>query len=130
MTGLAPLLKPDKGQNATALHLVDKKGFEAWLKAQPARIRHSLAAQGFKGEGYQLAILPGERDEWAAAARRRQCRRAEPLVPGQGGREPARGKLSRRRARPRPGGSGLAARPVPFRPLQEGAGRAPVRACC
>jgi leucyl aminopeptidase len=66
MTDLKPLLKADRGQSATALHLVDKKGFEGWLKTQPARVRSALEAQGFKGEGYQLAILPGERDQWAA----------------------------------------------------------------
>jgi leucyl aminopeptidase len=66
MTDLKALLKPDQGQPATPLHLVDKKGFEAWLKDQPARLRKALEAQGFKGEGFQLAILPGERDEWAA----------------------------------------------------------------
>ena len=66
MADLAALLKPDQGQPAVALHLVDKKGFELWLKAQPARVRHAVRAQGFKSEGYQLAILPGERDEWAA----------------------------------------------------------------
>jgi leucyl aminopeptidase len=66
MTDLSALLKADKGQRATALHLVDKKSFDAWLKAQPARSRNALAAQGFKGEGFQLAILPGERDEWSA----------------------------------------------------------------
>src|SRR4051794_29730241 len=66
MTDLKALLKPDQGQPATALHLVDKKGFEDWLKGQPARARKAVEAQGFKGEGYQLAILPGERDEWAA----------------------------------------------------------------
>jgi leucyl aminopeptidase len=66
MTDLKALLKPDKGQSAIALHLVDKSGHEAWLKGQPARIRHALAAQGFKGEGFQLAILPGERDDWSA----------------------------------------------------------------
>ena len=60
------LLLPDKGQPATPLHLIDKKGYEAWLKAQPTRARQALAGQGFRGEGYQLAILPGERDEWAA----------------------------------------------------------------
>ena len=67
MTKLDSLLKPDKGQPATALHLVDKKGFEAWLKAQPARVRNAAQAQGFKGEGFQLAILPGDRDHWSAA---------------------------------------------------------------
>jgi leucyl aminopeptidase len=66
MTDLKALLKPDKGQPATALYLVDKKGFEDWLKGQPARLRKAVEAQGFKGEGFQLAILPGERDEWAA----------------------------------------------------------------
>ena len=66
MTDRSALLRPDKGQPATALHLVDAKTFEAWLKAQPARVRKAASAQGFRGEGYQLAILPGERDEWSA----------------------------------------------------------------
>ncbi|WP_395613336.1 leucyl aminopeptidase family protein [Allosphingosinicella sp.] len=66
MIDLKALLKPDQGQPAIPLHLVDKKGFEAWLKDQPARIRKAVEAQAFKGEGFQLAILPGERDEWAA----------------------------------------------------------------
>ena len=30
---LSGLLKPDKGQSATALALVDKKSFDAWLQA-------------------------------------------------------------------------------------------------
>jgi len=66
MTDLSPLLQPDKGQPATALHLVDKKGFDAWLKGQSARVRQAVSAQGFRGEGYQLAILPGEQTEWSA----------------------------------------------------------------
>ena len=66
MIDLKALLKPDQRQPATALHLIDKKGFEAWLKEQPARVRKAAEAQGFKADGYQLAILPGERDEWTA----------------------------------------------------------------
>lgn len=66
MTDLSTLLRPDRGQPAVALHLVDAKGFDAWLKAQSERARAAAAAQGFKGEGFQLAILPGERDDWAA----------------------------------------------------------------
>jgi leucyl aminopeptidase len=66
MSKLSTLLQPDKGQPATALHLVNKKGFDAWLRAQPARVRESASAQGFRGEGYQLAILPGEQAEWSA----------------------------------------------------------------
>jgi leucyl aminopeptidase len=68
MTDLSALLQPDKGQPATTIELVDKKGFEAWFKAQPERIRQAVAAQGFKGDGFQLAILPGERDGWSALA--------------------------------------------------------------
>ena len=63
---LASLLQPDKGQRATPLILVDKKGFEDWLKQQPHPVRQMLAAQGFKGEAAQLGILAGK-DEWSAA---------------------------------------------------------------
>ena len=66
MTEIAALLQPDRNQPATALHLVDKKNHEAWLKGQPERVRQAVRAQGFKGEGFQLAILPGERDGWSA----------------------------------------------------------------
>ncbi|MGZ8360248.1 MAG: leucyl aminopeptidase family protein [Allosphingosinicella sp.] len=66
MTEVSSLLQPDRGQPATAVQLVDKKGFDAWLRIQSERSRQTLQAQGFKGEGYQLAILPLERDEWAA----------------------------------------------------------------
>jgi leucyl aminopeptidase len=67
MTDIAALLKPDQGQNAISIHLVDTKGFGTWLKALPPRARHAAEAQGFKGEGHQLAILPGDRDDWSAA---------------------------------------------------------------
>ena len=66
MSDLSDLLRPDKGEPATALHLVDKDGFDGWLKAQPERVRGAAAAQGFKGEGFQLAILPGDKAGWSA----------------------------------------------------------------
>ncbi|HEY5723805.1 MAG TPA: leucyl aminopeptidase family protein [Allosphingosinicella sp.] len=66
MTSTADLLQPDKGQQATILQLVDRKTYEAWLGAQPERVRQSAAAQGFRGDGYQLAILPGEKSGWSA----------------------------------------------------------------
>ena len=66
MTETATLLQPDRGQPAIPLHLVDNKGFDDWLKAQPERVRQAARAQGFSGEGFQLAVLPGERDEWSA----------------------------------------------------------------
>jgi leucyl aminopeptidase len=66
MTSPSDLLRPDKGQAATPLILVDKNGFDTWFQAQPGRIRQAATAQGFKGEGYQIAILPGEKSEWSA----------------------------------------------------------------
>jgi leucyl aminopeptidase len=66
MTEVSALLQPDRGQAATPLHLVDKSGFEAWLKSQPERIRQAVHAQGFKGDGFQLAIIQGDRDGWSA----------------------------------------------------------------
>jgi len=66
MTGLSPLLQPDKGQAAVPLILVDKAGFEPWLKGQSVAVRQAVSAQGFRGEGFQLAFLPGNRDSWSA----------------------------------------------------------------
>jgi leucyl aminopeptidase len=66
MKNSGDLLQPDKGQQATILRLVDKKTYEAWLKGQPDRVRQAASAQGFKGDGYQLAILPGEKSGWSA----------------------------------------------------------------
>jgi leucyl aminopeptidase len=61
----ADLLKSDRGETATALHLADENSFHEWLKSQPERVRQAVKAQGFKGEGYQLAILPGEKSDWS-----------------------------------------------------------------
>lgn len=66
MTDLSQLLQPDSGQSATAIHLTDKNSFEAWLGGQSERVRSVVAAQGFKGEGYQVAIIPGDKDDWSA----------------------------------------------------------------
>jgi leucyl aminopeptidase len=66
MIDLTALLLPDRGEAATALRLVHKDGLEAWLKAQPERVRRSADAQGFRGEPHQLAILPGEKADWSA----------------------------------------------------------------
>ncbi|MDT9597833.1 leucyl aminopeptidase family protein [Sphingosinicella rhizophila] len=63
---LKTLLQPDKEQPATLLQLVDKNGFDGWLAAQPERIREAVNAQSFRGDGYQMAILPGEKADWSA----------------------------------------------------------------
>jgi leucyl aminopeptidase len=66
MNDLSTLLAPDKGKPAASLILIDKKGFEDWLKGQPERVRQAVGAQGFRAEAYQIAILPGEKADWSA----------------------------------------------------------------
>jgi leucyl aminopeptidase len=57
------LIQPDRGQDAIAIHLVNKDGFEAFAKGLTAGQRASLAAQKFEGGGYQFAIIP-DGDSW------------------------------------------------------------------
>ena len=66
MTDYSDLIQPDKGQDARPIHLVDKKGYDEWLKGRNARERAHLAAVGFKPDAYVHAILPGDDPErWA-----------------------------------------------------------------
>ncbi len=117
MTDLSALIKADKGQRATALQLVDKKTFDTWLKDQPARARGAAQAQGFKGDGFQLAILPGERDDWSAVLGVANVEDLSVWCLAKAAESLARRHVSRRRPRPRPGGAWLAARPVSLRSL-------------
>ena len=57
------LIQPDRGQDAIAIHLVNKDGFEAFAKTLSAGQRASLAAQKFEGGGYQIGIVP-DGDSW------------------------------------------------------------------
>ncbi|RNJ62091.1 MAG: leucyl aminopeptidase family protein [Porphyrobacter sp. IPPAS B-1204] len=57
------LIRPDRGEDAIAIHLVNKDGFEAFAKGLTAAQRASLAAQKFEGGGYQFAIIP-DGDSW------------------------------------------------------------------
>ena len=66
MDNISQLLQPDRGQAATLLSLTDKVALDSWLNGQPERVRQTVAAQGFKGEANQLAILPGEKADWSA----------------------------------------------------------------
>ncbi len=52
------LIQPDRGQDAIAIHLVDKDGFAAFAKGLSGPQRAALAAQKFTGGGYQTAIVP------------------------------------------------------------------------
>lgn len=57
MTDFSELLVADRGQKAHVIHLVDKAGFEAWLKKRPAEDRHLVEAQRFSGKS-GFVILP------------------------------------------------------------------------
>jgi Leucyl aminopeptidase len=61
------LIQPDRGQQAVAIHLVDKDGLDAFLKDRTAAQRAALAAHRFEADGYDYAIMP-DGDEWAVAA--------------------------------------------------------------
>lgn len=63
MSEAKALIQPDRGQDAIAIHLVNKDGFAAFAKGLTAGQRASLAAQKFEGGGYSYAIIP-EGDGW------------------------------------------------------------------
>ena len=60
-------IQPDKGQPATAIHLIGKAGFEAFVKGLSAPQRAALAAQKFEGESGSHAIVP-DGDGWFVVA--------------------------------------------------------------
>ncbi|WP_411341132.1 leucyl aminopeptidase family protein [Sphingopyxis sp. J-6] len=63
MIDYSDMIQPDQGQDARAIHLVDKKGYDGWLKDRSARERAHLAAVGFKPDAFVHAILPGDDPE-------------------------------------------------------------------
>jgi len=63
MTNRNQLIQADRGQSATAIHLVNKDGFADWAKRLSAGQRAALAAQKFEGGGYDHAIVP-DGDGW------------------------------------------------------------------
>jgi len=54
------LLRADRDEPATPLHVVDKTDFSDWLATQTTQVRATLAAQTFEGEANAVAIVPGE----------------------------------------------------------------------
>jgi len=69
MTDPADLVRPDNGQAAHLIHLVDADSHEAWLANQPERHRAALDAQGFKATPFAHAILPGETaQDWSVVS--------------------------------------------------------------
>jgi len=58
MTNFKDLIQPDRGQDATAIHLTTKSTFDDFAKTLSAGQRAALAAQKFDGSGYQIGIVP------------------------------------------------------------------------
>jgi leucyl aminopeptidase len=67
MTDRQAMIQPDRGQQAIALHLVDKATLPDFLKSLNAGQRATLSAQKFEGGGYEYAIVP-DGDGWFAVA--------------------------------------------------------------
>jgi leucyl aminopeptidase len=63
MPDLSTLIQPDRGQPARTIHLIDAKGFDAWLAAQPPRHRTAAQAQKLAASAYSSAVLPGDGPE-------------------------------------------------------------------
>ncbi len=62
------LLRPDRGQPAHAIEMIDRDDHAGWLARQSPRTRGLLAAQGFRGKPGHHAVLPGEGDDWRVVA--------------------------------------------------------------
>lgn len=59
MTDFASLFTADRSQKARPIHLVDKGGFDAWLKKRPAEDRALLEAHRFDGKSaFAFVLLP------------------------------------------------------------------------
>ncbi|MDN3646041.1 leucyl aminopeptidase family protein [Pontixanthobacter aestiaquae] len=59
------LIQADRGQDAVAIHLTNKDGFDAFAKELKAGQRAALKAQKFDGSGYQVGIVP-DGESWFA----------------------------------------------------------------
>jgi leucyl aminopeptidase len=59
MTDFAALLRPDKGEAARPIHLIDAEGLPGWLQTQAGPRRAFIEASRFEGKAGQLLVLPG-----------------------------------------------------------------------
>ncbi|HEX2624692.1 MAG TPA: leucyl aminopeptidase family protein [Sphingomicrobium sp.] len=61
MNHFADFLKPDRGESAHSIHLVDKDSAADWIKSQSAPRRSLIEAARFDGQSsFQFVILPGQ----------------------------------------------------------------------
>ena len=67
MTDFAALIRPDRGEPARLLHLVDAALLPEWLKAHAGPRRSLVEAARFEGKAGQLLLIPGSGpNEWEA----------------------------------------------------------------
>ena len=59
MTDFATLLRPDRGEPARLLHLVDATLLPEWLKAHAGPRRQLVEAARFEGKAGQFLLIPG-----------------------------------------------------------------------
>ena len=67
MTDKSALIQPDRGQDAISIHLIGKDELDEFLKPLSNAQREALAAQKFKADGNQFAIVP-DGDSWFVVA--------------------------------------------------------------
>ena len=61
MTDFAQLLRPDRGETAQPIHVVDEHSFEGWSKTQSQSRRDMLKSIKFDGKSpFQFALLQGK----------------------------------------------------------------------
>lgn len=66
MNDFTPMLQPDRGQPARAIHVVHPSDFAAWLGGQPPRVRAAISANRVSGKAGERAVLPGEAaEDWS-----------------------------------------------------------------
>ena len=64
MTDFASLLRPDRGEPACCIHLVDKAGAADWIGGQPGPQRAMLSAAGFDGQvSGQMLVIPAAKPD-------------------------------------------------------------------
>jgi leucyl aminopeptidase len=63
MTDFASLLRPDKGEPARLLHLVDGELFAGWMRDKARNRRTLIEAARFEGKPGQLLVIPGDAPE-------------------------------------------------------------------
>lgn len=59
MTDFASLLRPDRGEPARLLHLLDSESLSGWLQAEAGQRRALVEAARFEGKAGQMLVLPG-----------------------------------------------------------------------